>query len=531
MKLKALLVDDEAKILENLQLVIPWQELDINVAAVARNGVQALEMVERHRPDLILCDIRMPVMDGIAFLEALAGTESEAQVVMLTGYQEFEYARSVIRLGVKDYILKPIDYDELTAVIERLAASIRARRYERTSEEQLFGQAMELAYEKLLYDMLMDYGAVFPHDMVGGDLSGLEHIRYLMLLADFNGYAQQYRLAPEQDRKLWNFAVRNVLKDTLGMRGLRHAVFQTREGEWCILAERKDTDGEVTEEYARSLAGQLQKSVLDHVKIGLSFGIYRTPLSMQELPAAFRSLQRNVHLASDREDSVLVYGEKESGGASRDRLWETIDELVSALKRRDREAVDGSLLQLTQQFHAVPCQSVAQAEKLAYFIVMHLLREMRELDVLSAAQEQEIWSRMEQADRVKDLLGVVSRIADDSMTTALGKKSGDVLMHAAKDYIHRHLSRDLGIDELAEVLGISASYFSLLFKQHFGCTFVEYVTAERVDIAKSMLLLTNKSVSEIGRLVGYAERRYFNKVFQKLTGDIPSEYREKRKRS
>ncbi|MNC36628.1 HTH-type transcriptional regulator YesS [compost metagenome] len=104
-----------------------------------------------------------------------------------------------------------------------------------------------------------------------------------------------------------------------------------------------------------------------------------------------------------------------------------------------------------------------------------------------------------------------------------------MLMHAAKDYIHRNLSRDMGGDEVAGALGISASYFSLLFKQRYGVTFVEYVTSERVELAKSLLVLTDKSVTEISRAVGYSERRYFNKVFQKLTGELPSEYREERK--
>lgn len=530
MRLKALLVDDETKILDNLQHVLPWRDMDIEVVGLAKNGIQALEQVDEHRPDLILCDIRMPVMDGIGFLEALSGKDSQAEVVMLTGYQDFEYARSVIRLGARDYILKPFDYDELTSVIGRLAASIRARRFERTSEEQMLGQAMELAYEKLLYDMLMDYGAVFPHDMVAENMSELAHVRYLMLLADVNEYAQQYSQAAEQNRKLWNFAIRNVLKDALSMKGLRHAVLQTREGEWCILVERREADGEMAEEDCRRLAAHLQMSVLDHVKIGLSFGIFLKSLTMEELPQAFKSLQRNVHLEADSNGSILVYGKDGSRETNRSQLWETIEALVSALKMCDRCRIDEALMLLTQQFYELSGQSLAHVEKMAYFIVLHLLREMRELDVLSAGQEQEIWSMMEQSDRVKDLLAVVRRIVEVSQRTAMGKKNGDVLMHAAKDYIRRGLSRDLGIEEVARAVGISASYFSLLFKQHFGSTFVEYVTAERVEMAKSMLLLTDKSVTEISRLVGYSERRYFNKVFQKLTGEIPSEFRENRKR-
>lgn len=529
MRLKALLVDDEAKILENLRQVLPWQEMDIEVAGTAGNGLQALEQVKLLHPDLILCDIRMPVMDGIAFLEALAGTDCRAEVVMLTGYQDFEYARSVIRLGVKDYILKPFDYDELTRVIGKLADAIRRDRMERTSEEQMFGQAMELAYEKLLYDMIMDYGAVIPHDMVGDDLEGLERVRYFMLLADIHEYARQYRLASEQNRKLWNFAIRNVLKDTLAMKGCRHAVLQTREGEWCILVERRLGDGEISEVEGRRLAEQLQESVRTHVKIELAFGICLATLGMEELPRAFRSLQRSVHLAEEQDCSVVVYRLGEGGEARRSALWENIAELVSALKICDRVQVREKLACVNQQLGALAGQSLAHAEKLAYFIVVHLLREMRGLDVLSASQEHEIWSLMEQADRVKDLLEVVERIVDDSLSTAMSKKSGDMLMHAAKDYIHRNLSRDISVDEVAGALGISSSYFSLLFKQRYGVTFVEYVTTERVELAKSLLALTDKSVTEICRAVGYSERRYFNKVFQKLTGELPSEYREARK--
>ncbi|TXK74454.1 helix-turn-helix transcriptional regulator [Paenibacillus sp. N3.4] len=102
-------------------------------------------------------------------------------------------------------------------------------------------------------------------------------------------------------------------------------------------------------------------------------------------------------------------------------------------------------------------------------------------------------------------------------------------MAAAKEYIRTHYSNDFGIEDIASSLRISSSYFSLLFKQHFSETFVEYVTKHRMELAKSMLLLSDKSITDIGKSVGYSERRYFTKVFQKFTGEIPSEFREKRK--
>ena len=111
MNIKALLVDDEVNILKNLTIVIPWDEIQVELVGTARNGVEALEMVKEHNPDLILSDIRMPVMDGLEFIRELRKLGNTSEVLMLTGYQEFEYARVALQNRVRDYILKPINYD------------------------------------------------------------------------------------------------------------------------------------------------------------------------------------------------------------------------------------------------------------------------------------------------------------------------------------------------------------------------------------------------------------------------------------
>jgi two-component system response regulator YesN len=104
-------------------------------------------------------------------------------------------------------------------------------------------------------------------------------------------------------------------------------------------------------------------------------------------------------------------------------------------------------------------------------------------------------------------------------------------MISAENYIHRHLESNFGIEEICHYLGISPSYFSLLFKQQYGETFVEYLSKQRIERAKSMLVLSDKSIKQIGNKVGFFERRYFTSVFQKYTGETPSEYRDKRKQN
>ncbi|WP_135549274.1 response regulator transcription factor [Paenibacillus cymbidii] len=277
MKLKAMLVDDEIHLLRNLQTVLPWERLQIDVVALARNGEQALEEAERHRPDIVLSDIRMPLMDGIRLLEELRRRDIRSEVIMITGHQDFEYARSVLKHGARDYVLKPIDYEELERTVEELAAEIRSRRMKLVQEEKKGSRV-------------------------------------------FHAYKRPKRSLP-------------------------------------LMPER------------------------------------------------------NVDMARE-----------------------------------------------------------AQRE-------------------------------------------------------ASGRKSGEQLMREARDYIERHLEDNFGIEELAARLGISYSYFSMLFKQHFAATFVEYVTARRMERAKSLLLNPDNSIAQIGKTVGIPERRYFTKVFQKRVGVSPSEYR------
>lgn len=253
--IKVLLVDDEAPILNNLNQVIPWERLGMQVVGLARSGMEALELSEKHEPELILCDIRMPVMDGLTFITRWRENGGESEIFLLTGYQEFEYAREAIKLRVKDYISKPIHYGELEERIREAGEEIRTK------------------------------------------------------------------------------------------------------------------------------------------------------------------------------------------------------------KVKDK-----------------------------YFSVVSLVEEGPEPDQ--------------------------------------GKRSPEQLMKSARDYINTHLGADLGIEELSDYLGISSSYFCLQFKNHVGLTFVEYLTKQRMEAAKFMLLNSDRSIAQIGAFLGYHERRYFTKVFQKAAGMTPSEYRE-----
>jgi two-component system response regulator YesN len=526
MKLKALLVDDEINILKNLQAVVPWSSLNIDLVGTARNGQKALELARELRPQLILCDIRMPVMDGIDFLGALREFDTEAEVIMMTGYQDFNYVRSVIRYEVKDYILKPIDYEELAITIKRLADGIRERMVEQHSMQQEWKQVFHLAYEKVLYDRLVGLGGSSTKTFLKFNEMGGEQLSFAMMLVDVVDYSKRERRWEDKERKLWNFAIHNILQENLVSFGVSHSVLQVRNGEWCVLIERMPPDL-FDREQCLIWAEKLRYAVESYLKLSIRVAIHPAEVIFEQLARTYKSLQRSLNLSPAIVGTGVIVSEKvRAKEDTSQQLWDRIEEMVTGLKRCDRRRTEKALKALNDSFRLLPETSFERVAPIVHYLCIHLLREMRAMEVMTRDEEIAIWQQIDQHHGIKETLSVINHLVDQSIDSVMKKKTSDVLMLSAKDYIERNLSTELSIDVLADYLGISGSYFSLLFKQHFGETFVEYVTKQRMEMAKSLLALSNKSVTQVGQMVGYVERRYFTRVFNKYTGMLPSEFRE-----
>jgi two-component system, response regulator YesN len=526
MKLKALLVDDEINILKNLRAVVPWEDLGIELIGTARNGEQALELAKASRPEIILCDIRMPVMDGIEFLGALREFDTQAEVIMMTGYQDFNYVRSVIRYEVKDYILKPIDYEELGETIKRLANGVRDRSAEQQFIQQEWKQVFHLAYEKVLYDRLVDLGVGSNRTFMKLHEIDTNNLAFAMMLVDVADYSKKERTWEDKERKLWNFAIHNILQENLAGFGVPHSVLQVRSGEWCVLIERIPPD---LYDRAQCLewAEKLRVVVESYLKISIRVALHPTEVTLEQLARTYKSLQRSLNLSPAVIEKVIVSEKARSQSDTTQQLWDRIEEMVTGLKRCDRRRTETALKELNASFKQLPEASFERVAPIVHYLCIHLLREMRAMEVLTREEEVVVWRQIDKHHGIRETLSVINRLVDQSIESVMKKKTSDVLMLSARDYIERNLSTELCIDVLAEYLGISGSYFSLLFKQHIGETFVEYVTKQRMEMAKSLLALSDKSVTQVGQMVGYLERRYFTRVFSKYTGMLPSEYRER----
>lgn len=365
MNLSVLLVDDEINIVQNLKQVIPWEAMGIEVIGLAQNGVEALEYITEEGPDLLFTDIRMPVMDGITLLKHVREVNKHCDILILTGYQDFDYARSALQYGAKDYILKPINYRALEETVKQLSLQIRTAKMDKLLEVEEWDRVKSLANE-------------------------------MMLLVGIDPYTS---------------------------------------------------------------------------------------------------------------------------------FWSAVEAIINGLRQSRREAVATAFADLKTSLLLISEQSL-QAQHILRYLLLHLLREIQEMNLSSQEIELSIRYELEQRTDVEDLLELIDRMVDGALAAAMNRQSTETMMLSAKDYIDRNINLDLGIEQLADFVGISCSYFSQLFKQHFSETFLEYLTRKRMELAMSLLVTSEQSVAQIGRAVGYEERRYFTRVFQKYSGVTPSEYRD-----
>ncbi|TXK74455.1 response regulator [Paenibacillus sp. N3.4] len=422
MRIKAILADDEPNILRNLQVVIPWDELGIDIVGTAKNGLEALELCGLHIPDLVMSDIRMPLMDGITFVEKLRHLNSNCTVLMVTGYQDFEYARSLMRVGVSDYILKPINYEELENSIRKMSAEIRSRKQSQQEEQQKLGTMKNLAYEKIMQDVLLNYTEITRNTLLPIDDRDFETLTYLFAMIDVDEYSQQSLHWSEHERRLWNFAVRNVMQHSLTDEKVKFTVLQMREGEWCLLIQCDDRDSTLSSASLQRLVVQLQANVRQSVKLGISVGLFPAAVGLHQLSETYRKLQCFMQLNLGKQEAVLFYKEVKDSPDTSSTLWYLVEEMVTGLKQFNRLKTEDALQRLKMLLEGLPDSSFTRAYQMLHFLILHLLRELREMSSLDIQEEEQIWRQLDKSESIQHLLQIMTQLVSIGLEGTSKKK-------------------------------------------------------------------------------------------------------------
>ncbi|MGI9952283.1 response regulator [Moorellaceae bacterium AZ2] len=533
--LKLLIVDDEPLERQAIRYLLEKARPQYQVVAEGRDGGEAVALGQQIQPDVILLDIKMPVMDGLAAGKTLRRLLPEARLVFITAYDEFAYAQEAIALGASQYLLKPVAGEELISLLDSLAQEIDEER--RVKEETL---KLRTALEEML--PLIRLGFVL--DLVAGRIGaeeararaeflGLPSLPRLVMVITIDTFPTRPAPVGEAERQFLKKRVLQIIEervsswpgavvvpgfkdefllllplDALADRhGAREAV--TRLGEEICARVRELTSVTVTVGIGRpaedpTLLARSYAEAAAAAEYRLLYGgdqvIHADDVTV--LPRACRMFAS----PAEKELALSVrLGDQEKAGR---HLNQIIAEMV--LRQEVRPPVfKMRLLELLSVAAHSALEAGADPEEIAG-IVLHGSQEIVALESLGEAQAK---------IRTK-LHTLVEKVVEARERRNIN------LIEKAVTFIRQNYHRDLSLEEVAQHVYLSPCYFSRLFKQVRGENFIDYLTRTRIEAARNLLLATDYSITEIAVRVGYRDVRYFGQVFKKQEGCTPTVFRK-----
>ncbi|MCK7607551.1 response regulator transcription factor [Geobacillus stearothermophilus] len=509
--MKVAIVDDEALERRALCKMISDHLPDIEVVAEGANGREAVEIAKRYRPDIMLIDIKMPGLDGLQAIEAIRQDGLDLEFIIVSAFDLFDYAKQAMRFGVKEYLLKPSRKEEVISALERVSQEVAAKRRHEESSRQLEEQIRRLQTlvesEWLSVLMTEDVSAdewerwkeLLPFSIASG--------MFLVIQFPDAGVADEW--------KSW------LDKQLSGKAPTRYWIGRMVNRRLPVLFFRSPNDGEpawkpVIQALALDLARQFSARYGAALYIGLGSPFSR----LDQLRSSYYEALSAAHYYADRQKAQVGFLPAEAtragGEAERDK------QLFEALRLGDIE--QARMICLTYIEELASSHSLPAAGRKAEETFVWLGRLLSELGI-RYERLASFASCRSAAELKRAALDELDRIAADLEVWRQQQAHGK--LGKAKDYIDRHYAEPLTLEEVAEQAGMSPYYFSKLFKEQFGITFIDYVTNVRIERAKEALAETDQSLKEICFSVGYNDPNYFSRVFKKQTGLSPSEYRKK----
>lgn len=533
---KILIVDDEEEVRSSMMRKIQWKQLGYQLVGDAENGEDALEKVRLLEPDLVLTDIKMPYMDGLTLVEHIKRERSSTEIVIFSGFDDFEYAQQAIKLGVIEYILKPVNVVELTEILIKL----KLKMDERIAEKRNI-QALRSDYKK----MIPVFTEHFLGDVVQGrldDAAILEGFNRLNLCIKEGSswivatthiempMIKQERQAPHlhYEVELIPLSVEQMIYDKL-VANFQFETFGTATGT-CILCAIH------TKQEMERFMNQLNQVCLDCKKIlelDVTIGLGKVYTSPSKIKDSYDEAKNALGYRTNIGSGMVIYiSDVEIMHVGTLRFDEQSEgELIHAIKFGHRNEITEVVEKL---MHKMKEAKVHTNQHQVYVMaIIHSLMEMAHKYELDTNQ---IWGKEDYFKVIGRLLTIESMqnfIINSALSIHenINQERYDTmkqLIVEAKKYITEHFANpDLSVEMVCEHLHISQAYFSTLFRKETGQTYISYLTELRLNKAIELLNKTEDKTYIIANKVGYTEPNYFSYVFKKKFGMAPSRYQRR----
>jgi len=534
---KLLIADDEQIVIEGIKDSIDWGQYEIEVVGTAKNGAEALKLAKDLKPDIIISDIKMPGLSGLELIEELKDFLPNVKVILISAYEEFDYAKQAIRLGVNSYLSKPVKKVEVINEVCKIKSQLERKQHEEEITKRLqqrFNENLPILREHFLNTLIRGISAsdletkfqTYHIDLslykIGVMVCKMDHFRKVNLEVD------------EAEVQLLMLRIIEIFNEiTLPIS--KSITFQSYNQEIVTVFNTPEKKGSSIQKWIK-LAEKIKDQVLEEIGSEVSIGIGRIYTEIKNIGLSYKEAVKALNYRLVYGDNSVLYIENvEDVETDAYSPLININELLENIQNILYTGKFEEVYNLVDSFR----QRLQNADKIPYYYIQQLYIQLLSI-ILRTATEIGIGTHL--ITENNDLYGTLLKIESFSeldnwikgilgnVCEQIGIKNKLKTKHSiqkAINYIREHCQEEISLTSVADYVRLNPTYFSRFFKEETGCSFVEYLKRLRIEKAKELLRTSNLKIYEICEALGYQSVQYFSTLFKNMVGVTPQEYREK----
>ena len=543
---RIILVDDEEEVRKSIIRKIDWTAVGFTVVGDAENGEDALEKIENLEPDVVLTDIRMPYMDGLTLAERIRQKYPSMKIVIFSGYDDFEYAKQAIKLNVTEYILKPVNVEELTAILKRIKTNLDEEIEQKRNVNLLrenYKRSLPILREQFLKDLIsrpMD-GETVQTLLREYDIPLAGAKKWIAIAVELElelELTQEEAPLPlHEEKNLIPISVMQILSENLKP-SYRFSLLSFSGSADAKIAGIAAVDENNSQTELINILGDICKEIRKTLKVPVTIGIGHSAQKLENISRSFQSaLDALGYRSVVGTGSTIYINDVEPGiGGKLQFGSEEESALIQAIKfgpeEKIRETVRGIVDRMNEaRVHARQQQAyILSVANCMIQLIQQYDLNMEEIfaeDPLGPDPFTVIQSMLNRENFSRWLYQTALKI-NNALSRERDYAAGQVIEKAKQYIMDNYQDPGLSVEQICRYLHMSPAYFSTMFKKATGQTYIAYLTEVRLNKAVELLNMTDEKTYVIASQVGYQEQNYFSYVFKKRFGVSPTKFRGSR---
>lgn len=532
--LKLILADDETVIRKGIRTSIDWKQHDVEIVAEASNGKDALDKVLDLKPEIVITDIRMPVMDGLVLSGNIKKMLPDTRVIILSGYEDFSYAREALSLGVTEYLLKPVGAEELISLITKIRGEIineQLKKERSVHNNIILNENLPHIKSNFITKLLKneypsDNNVLEQAGILNYDLSGPQ---YLVFVVDIDDFLILTDNLSDADKELMKFSVMNIAEELLLASAAGLVCYSEFEHLIGIISSEN-----ISESMVKNVCTGIQRSMDKYLKLSISIGIGNVYKNIKDISKSYsEAVTALKNKIFSGKSSINLYnpGKFERKAASQVPYpYNEEKDIINYLKALNTEGIGQTLSNIFSRFahSGTAPESIKNICSRLIVTTVNCVEEtginienslgnnfnpFKEIDKLDTLDNLHMWL----LDFFNKMLGLIQQ------NKTMKYKS---IIKFVLQYVEENYQKDISLSEMASIVYVTPNYLSRIFKEEMNINFIDWLNQFRVEKAKALLLEAGSKTYEVADKVGYGDYKYFSYIFKKITGCTPKEYKE-----